>query len=88
MLKNQKCNFSKTAIAVQISSHHYFSLNSSTHFQVFTALALVNILIGPLNSFPWVLNGLVEALVSIRRLEWFFGLKNMELRDAYSLARG
>ncbi|PAV80624.1 hypothetical protein WR25_12645 [Diploscapter pachys] len=58
-----------------------------TAAKVFTALALVNILIGPLNSFPWVLNGLVEALVSIRRLEWFFGLKNMDLEDAYSLAR-
>ena len=29
---------------------------------------------GPLNAFPWVLNGLVEAMVSIRRLEKFFGL--------------
>ena len=30
---------------------------------VFTSLALFNVLISPLNSFPWILNGLVEAVV-------------------------
>jgi len=38
---------------------------------VFTSLALFNVLISPLNSFPWVLNGLVEAVVSVRRLQGF-----------------
>ena len=38
---------------------------------VFTSLALFNVLISPLNSFPWVLNGLVEAAVSVRRLRGF-----------------
>ncbi len=38
---------------------------------VFTSLALFNVLICPLNSFPWVLNGLVEAVVSVRRLQGF-----------------
>ncbi|PAV90038.1 hypothetical protein WR25_07659 [Diploscapter pachys] len=70
-----------------ITTHTLVLHEKLTAAKVFTALALVNILIGPLNSFPWVLNGLVEALVSIRRLEWFFGLKNMDLEDAYSLAR-
>lgn len=37
----------------------------------FTSLALFNVLIGPLNSFPWVVNGIVEALVSLGRLEGF-----------------
>ncbi|KHJ77209.1 ABC transporter transmembrane region, partial [Oesophagostomum dentatum] len=32
-----------------------------TAAKAFTCLALVNILIMPLNAFPWVLNGLVEA---------------------------
>ncbi|KAK9830435.1 hypothetical protein WJX72_011744 [[Myrmecia] bisecta] len=36
---------------------------------VFTSLALFNVLLGPLNSFPWVLNGIVEALVSVKRLQ-------------------
>ena len=38
---------------------------------VFTSLALFNVLIAPLNSFPWVLNGTVEAVVSLRRLQGF-----------------
>lgn len=31
--------------------------------RVFTTLALFNLLIMPLNAFPWVLNGIVEAKV-------------------------
>ncbi|XP_024537956.1 ABC transporter C family member 13 isoform X1 [Selaginella moellendorffii] len=38
---------------------------------VFTSLALFNILISPLNSFPWVITGIVEAWVSIQRLQRF-----------------
>lgn len=38
---------------------------------VFTSLALFNVLIAPLNSLPWVLNGVVEAFVSVRRLQRF-----------------
>lgn len=55
---------------------------------MFTSLALVNLLIMPLNAFPWVLNGLVEALVSLRRLEKFFDLSNVDLPSVYSLVRG
>jgi hypothetical protein len=29
--------------------------------QVFTSLALFGILSGPLNSFPWVINGIIEV---------------------------
>jgi ATP-binding cassette subfamily C (CFTR/MRP) protein 10 len=36
---------------------------------VFTSLALFGVLIAPLNSFPWVINGCVEAIVSMRRLQ-------------------
>eukprot|EP00887_Chlorella_sp_A99_P004434 scaffold30.g4434.t1 len=38
---------------------------------VFTSLALFNVLLGPLNSFPWVINGVVEAAVSVKRLGLF-----------------
>ncbi|XP_042499718.1 ABC transporter C family member 13-like [Macadamia integrifolia] len=38
---------------------------------VFTCLALFNTLISPLNSFPWVINGLIDALISTRRLGSF-----------------
>lgn len=39
--------------------------------QVFTTLALLTMLVAPLNAFPWVINGLVEAWISLRRLEKF-----------------
>ncbi|CAJ0957137.1 unnamed protein product, partial [Mesorhabditis belari] len=58
-----------------------------TAAKIFTALALVNILIMPLNAFPWVLNGLVEALVSVKRLEWFFALKEFDLHEFYNLTQ-
>nr|QGP74118.1 ABCC transporter [Sedum alfredii] len=40
---------------------------------VFTCLALFNILISPLNSFPWVINGLIDAFISTKRLSMFMG---------------
>lgn len=36
--------------------------------EVFTTLALLNMLIFPMNAYPWIINGAVEAFVSIRRL--------------------
>jgi ATP-binding cassette subfamily C (CFTR/MRP) protein 10 len=51
---------------------------------VFTSLALVNILIMPLNAFPWVLNALIEANVSIQRLNTFFALTDIDLDKYYS----
>lgn len=38
---------------------------------VFTAVALLNMLIFPMNAFPWVIAGLLEARVSLRRLSAF-----------------
>ena len=72
--------------------------NTLTAAKVFTSVALFAMLTGPLNAFPWVLNGLVESLVSIRRLEAFFGLpetsisngskqKGVHLREASFLHR-
>ncbi|XP_014031660.1 ATP-binding cassette sub-family C member 10 isoform X2 [Salmo salar] len=53
-----------------------------TAAKVFTALALVGMLIVPLNSFPWVLNGTLEAKVSLDRIQRFLKLPNQDL-DAY-----
>jgi ABC-type multidrug transport system fused ATPase/permease subunit len=36
--------------------------------EVFTTIALLNMLIFPMNAYPWIINGAVEAAVSIRRL--------------------
>uniref|UniRef100_A0ACD6AEE6 Uncharacterized protein n=1 Tax=Avena sativa TaxID=4498 RepID=A0ACD6AEE6_AVESA len=41
------------------------SLDAAT---VFTCVALFNTLISPLNTFPWVINGMIDAVISSRRL--------------------
>ena len=58
--------------------------NTLTAARVFTSVALFAMLTGPLNAFPWVLNGLVEATVSIRRLEKFFCLPEFNPELYYS----
>ena len=52
--------------------------NTLSAAKVFTAVALFAMLTGPLNAFPWVLNGLIEAMVSIRRLEQFLSLPEFD----------
>lgn len=51
--------------------------------QVFTSVALFNMLISPLNAFPWVLNGLMEAWVSVKRIQAFLSLENLDLTGYY-----
>ncbi|GLV33119.1 uncharacterized protein CBL_10466 [Carabus blaptoides fortunei] len=55
-------------------------LNAAT---VFTSMALLNMLIGPLNAFPWVLNGLTEAWVSIKRVQRLLDLPDLDLNAYY-----
>lgn len=43
--------------------------NPLTAASTFASVALLNMLIGPLNTFPWVLNGLVEAWISLKRVQ-------------------
>lgn len=40
-------------------------------------------LISPLNAFPWVLNGLIEAWVSLKRVQEFMWLKELNLAEYY-----
>ena len=42
-----------------------------TPSRVFTSLAIFQMLIFPLNAFPWIINGLIEAYVSLKRIENF-----------------
>ena len=58
--------------------------NTLTAARVFTSVALFAMLTGPLNAFPWVINGLVEAMVSVRRLEQFFGLPEFNPDEYFS----
>ncbi|XP_055853767.1 ATP-binding cassette sub-family C member 10 [Episyrphus balteatus] len=57
--------------------------NKLTAATTYTSVALLNMLIGPLNAFPWVLNGLVEAWVSVRRLQELFELPNLDFSSYY-----
>nr|ASS36022.1 ABCC10 [Samia ricini] len=50
---------------------------------VFTTVALINMLIAPLNAFPWVLNGLTEAWVSIKRIQKLLDLPDMDMEYYY-----
>ncbi|XP_063822575.1 ATP-binding cassette sub-family C member 10 [Ostrinia nubilalis] len=50
---------------------------------VFTTVALINMLISPLNAFPWVLNGLTEAWVSIKRIQKLLDLSDSDYEDYY-----
>ncbi len=56
--------------------------NTLTAAKVFTSVALFSVLVSPLNAFPWVVNGLVEAWVSLRRVSRFLQLS--ELTDYYT----
>ncbi|XP_061847183.1 ATP-binding cassette sub-family C member 10 isoform X2 [Colius striatus] len=56
-----------------------------TATKVFTALALVGMLILPLNSFPWVLNAALEAKVSLDRIQRFLDLVDQDLEAYYAL---
>ncbi|XP_076649544.1 ATP-binding cassette sub-family C member 10 isoform X2 [Halictus rubicundus] len=51
---------------------------------VFTSMALMNMLIGPLNAFPWVLNGLTEAWVSLKRIQRMLDLSDADISSYYS----
>lgn len=47
-------------------------------------MALFSILISPLNAFPWVINGLMEAWVSTKRIQAFLKLSELDLDEYYS----
>ncbi|XP_017480560.1 PREDICTED: multidrug resistance-associated protein 7 [Rhagoletis zephyria] len=50
----------------------------------YTSVALLNMLIGPLNAFPWVLNGLIEAWVSVKRVQELIDLPNLDFSSYYN----
>eukprot|EP01134_Creolimax_fragrantissima_P005323 CFRG5323T1 len=52
--------------------------------QVFTSLALINLMLGPINSLPWVINGLVEANVSRIRIARFLDAEVLDPSNYFS----
>nr|XP_006202029.1 multidrug resistance-associated protein 7 isoform X1 [Vicugna pacos] len=71
-------------IAIIIFITYVLMGHQLTATKVFTALALVRMLILPLNNFPWVINGLLEAKVSLDRIQRFLDLPNHNPQAYYS----
>ncbi|KAG3289518.1 ATP binding cassette subfamily C member 10 [Ictidomys tridecemlineatus] len=71
-------------IAIIIFITYVLMGHQLTATKVFTALALVRMLIFPLNNFPWVINGLLEAKVSLVRIQRFLDLPNHNPQAYYS----
>ena len=65
--------------------------NKLTAANVFTSLALLNMMINPLNSLPWVFTGILESWISLNRVQTFLDtgidedmLKEQQLADQLS----
>uniref|UniRef100_A0A674NGK0 ATP-binding cassette, sub-family C (CFTR/MRP), member 10 n=1 Tax=Takifugu rubripes TaxID=31033 RepID=A0A674NGK0_TAKRU len=82
------CVYTWAALPVVISIITFITYvllgNQLTAAKVFTMLALVGMLIVPLNSFPWVLNSILESKVSLERIQRFFKLTNRDLQSYYA----
>ncbi|XP_023680821.2 ATP-binding cassette sub-family C member 10 [Paramormyrops kingsleyae] len=80
------CVYTWAALPVVISILTFVTYvllgNELTAAKVFTTLALVGMLILPLNNFPWILNSTVEAKVSLDRIQRFLRLCDQDL-DVY-----
>ncbi|KAF5302801.1 hypothetical protein FQA39_LY01981 [Lamprigera yunnana] len=75
-----------TPVAISLLTFGTYVLlgNKLTAATVFTSMALVNMLISPLNAFPWVLNGVTEAWVSLKRIQRLLDLNDLDLDSYYS----
>ena len=51
-------------------------------------MTLFSILISPLNAFPWVISGLMEAWVSTKRIQAFLELGELDLDQYCANMRG
>nr|CAB3219632.1 multidrug resistance-associated protein 7-like [Phallusia mammillata] len=71
-------------ISLLIFSIYSVTGHDLTAAKVFTVVALINMLISPLNAFPWVINGLMEAWISINRLEKFVMTPNFNADEYYN----
>ncbi|XP_060078897.1 ATP-binding cassette sub-family C member 10-like [Ylistrum balloti] len=56
--------------------------NTLSASKMFASLALFLKLLGSLNHLPWVFNGIMEAVISLGRIEKFVALEDIDL-DAY-----
>ncbi|XP_038072640.1 multidrug resistance-associated protein 7-like [Patiria miniata] len=75
-----------TPILMAVFTFAAYSLlgNELTAAKIFTSLTLFNMLIGPLNSFPWNINGVIQAWVSLKRLQEFLELQELDPSSYYT----
>ena len=75
-----------TPVLISVVTFTMYTLlgHELTAAKVFTAVALFTMLTGPLNAFPWVINGVVEARVSIRRVGEFLTLRHLDRENYFS----
>ncbi|QQP39306.1 ATP-binding cassette sub-family C member 7, partial [Caligus rogercresseyi] len=78
--------WASTPVIISVSTFATYSAlgHTLTASKVFTSMALFAMLSGPFNSFPFVINGLIEANVSIRRLAGFLSLPNIQRLNYFS----
>jgi len=58
--------------------------NELSAAKVFTAVALFTMLTSPLNSFPWVILGVIDASVSIKRVSKYLSLPHFDREDYFT----
>ncbi|XP_033736227.1 multidrug resistance-associated protein 7-like [Pecten maximus] len=58
--------------------------NTLTAAKMFASLALFLKLLGSLNHLPWVVNGIMEAIISLGRIEKFVALQDIDLKSYYA----
>lgn len=79
--------WASTPIIISLLTFSLYSVLQSVHLQtaqVFTVIALINMLISPLNAFPWVLNGLIESLVSYKRIKKYMDTQKVAVNTYFS----
>ncbi|CAH0561097.1 unnamed protein product [Brassicogethes aeneus] len=78
--------WASTPVVVSVLTMGTYSLlgNKLTAATVFTCIALLNMLISPLNAFPWVLNGMTEAWVSVKRIQKLLDLPDLNFNQEYN----
>mmetsp|Transcript_2013 Transcript_2013/g.4151 ORF Transcript_2013/g.4151 Transcript_2013/m.4151 type:complete len:1288 (+) Transcript_2013:135-3998(+) len=77
-----------TSLLMGAATFTIFSVMSNedlTADLVFPTMALFNILLGPINSLPWVINGMMESYVSALRINEYFASNACGVRTQYAL---
>ena len=74
-----------TPVLLSVILFGFFSYmgEALTAAKVFTSLSLINMLIFPLNAYPWVINGTMEGWVSLKRLQKLINLPVIDYQVVY-----